>query len=59
MKKINDDVAAILKDSATRRSFSGIGATPMQTTPEQFKALFNSDVKKWAVVMKESGATAD
>ena len=57
--KINNDVAAILKESSTVNSFAAQGATPMQVTPQQFKEILNADIKKWAVVVRESGATAD
>ena len=35
------------------------GNTPRWETPEQFKATVKADRAKWAVVVRESGATVD
>jgi tripartite-type tricarboxylate transporter receptor subunit TctC len=39
--------------------FAVLGAEPYDTTPQEFTAILHSDIKKWAAVVKSSGATAD
>jgi hypothetical protein len=36
-----------------------LGAEPSPTTPEQFGALIQSELKKYAAVVKASGAKVD
>ncbi len=59
VKQINADIGAVLKMKDVQERFSGQGAEPYVTTPEQFNELARTDVAKWAVVVKESGATID
>ena len=35
-----------------------LGADPVGGTPEDYKKFIESEFKKWQVVVKESGATA-
>ena len=39
--------------------WSGLGAEPHGTTPQQFGAFFRSELTKWAKVVKESGAKVE
>jgi tripartite-type tricarboxylate transporter receptor subunit TctC len=39
--------------------FTGLGAVPFASTPEQFTKIAHEDMVKWAKVVKESGATVD
>jgi tripartite-type tricarboxylate transporter receptor subunit TctC len=59
VKQINADIGAVLKMKDVLERFSGQGAEPYITTPEQFNEIARNDVAKWAVVVKESGATVD
>jgi tripartite-type tricarboxylate transporter receptor subunit TctC len=34
------------------------GADPVGGSPEQFKAFIDTEFKKWQVVVRDSGATA-
>lgn len=59
VQKINADVGKLLDDPATMSSLAAQGATPLKMTPEQFKSLLEKDIKKWAVVVQQSGAVAN
>jgi tripartite-type tricarboxylate transporter receptor subunit TctC len=59
VQQINADVRKILEDKATVEKFAALGAEPYDTKPEEFAAILHADVKKWAEVVKSSGATAD
>jgi tripartite-type tricarboxylate transporter receptor subunit TctC len=36
-----------------------VGADPYATTPEQFGRILQDDIRKWAQVVKASGAKLD
>lgn len=57
--RINTDVNQLLKDPAFIASLAAQGASPFITSPAQFRTLLVSDIKKWATVVKESGAVAN
>jgi tripartite-type tricarboxylate transporter receptor subunit TctC len=59
VQQINADVRKILEDKATMEKFAALGAEPYDTKPEEFAAVLHADIKKWAEVVKSSGATAD
>lgn len=59
VEKINTDIAALLKEPDTIKTIAIHGASPLATTPEQFKKMLDRDIKKWAVVVHESGAGTD
>jgi tripartite-type tricarboxylate transporter receptor subunit TctC len=59
VQQINLDVRKILEDKATMEKFAALGAEPYDTKPEEFAAILHADIKKWAEVVKSSGATAD
>jgi tripartite-type tricarboxylate transporter receptor subunit TctC len=59
VQQINADVKKILEDKATLEKFAALGAEPYDTKPEEFAAILHADIKKWADVVKSSGATAD
>ncbi len=54
--KINTDVGTILDGADIEKSFSAQGAVPLRSQPGDLKDMLDRDIKKWAVVVKESGA---
>ena len=59
VNKINQAVKAALENPEIRKKLVDSGNTPRWESPEQFKATVKADRAKWAVVVKESGATID
>ena len=57
--RINDDVAALMMTKEVIDAFAAQGAEPFRTTPAEFGALLRSDIERWAVVVRESGAKVD
>lgn len=53
--KINADVAAAMKTKELQEFFAAQGADILLSSPEQFKALLESDIAKWAKVIKAAG----
>jgi tripartite-type tricarboxylate transporter receptor subunit TctC len=59
VNKINADVAEILKTPDVQAFFKQQGADVYVTTPDAFFKQLEDDVRKWAVVVKSSGAHLD
>ena len=59
VKKMNADVAELLRDKDVLEKFSVLGADPYATQPEQFGRILQEDILKWAQVVKASGARVD
>ena len=57
--KVNADVAAVLKDPEVLSTFAKQGAEAFVTTPKQFEEMLEGNVRKWAKVVKSSGARVD
>ncbi|MBL8382171.1 MAG: tripartite tricarboxylate transporter substrate binding protein [Burkholderiales bacterium] len=57
--RINQAVKAALETPAIRQRLIDTGNSPRYETPEQFRATVKADRAKWAVVVRESGATID
>lgn len=59
--KMNQAVNAALKDEATRKVLfqRGLQVPPEPNAPEEFAQRVKSDVEKWGVVVRQSGARAD
>jgi tripartite-type tricarboxylate transporter receptor subunit TctC len=59
VRKVNGDVAELLKDKDLLEKYGGVGAEPYATSPEQFGRILQEDIHKWAQVVKASGAKLD
>ena len=59
IRKINADVNELLKSKDVVEKFSGQGAEPYVTDPQQFAAVLHADIAKWGQVVKASGASVD
>jgi tripartite-type tricarboxylate transporter receptor subunit TctC len=57
--KIQEDIGGILKRKVIHDKFIAQGADPRNLTPEQFADYMRSETKKWAKVIKLSGATLE
>lgn len=59
VNKVNAAVKFALEQPAVRDRLVQLGNTPRWESPEQFRATVKSDRAKWAIVVKEIGATID
>ncbi len=59
VRKMNADIAELLRDKDVLEKFAGLGADPYVTQPEQFGRILQDDIQKWAQVVKASGARID
>jgi tripartite-type tricarboxylate transporter receptor subunit TctC len=57
--RLNAEVDKALRSADVRERMARLGAEPAPTTPEQFEALIQSELKKYAAVVKASGAKVD
>jgi tripartite-type tricarboxylate transporter receptor subunit TctC len=59
VSRIQQEVAKSLATPAMKERLATLGAIPSGNTPAQFAALIESEHKKWAEVVKASGAKVD
>ena len=59
VRKINADVATILRLPEVKASLASLGAEVLVSTPEQFRDSARRDIAKWEPVVKASGAKLD
>jgi tripartite-type tricarboxylate transporter receptor subunit TctC len=57
--KLNNEINAILADSAAKERLADLGMTPVGGTPAQFRKVIADETEKWAKVVKFSGAKID
>ncbi len=59
VSRIQQEVAKSLATPALKERLAALGAIPSGNTPAQFAALIEAEHKKWAEVVKASGAKVD
>ena len=59
VNRVQQEVAKSLATPAIKEKLLAQGAIPGGNTPEQFTTFINAEHKKWAQVVKLSGATVD
>jgi len=57
--RLNRALAGVLDSAAVKEQFSVQGLEPAPTSPQEFSAYLEAEVKKWAKVIKASGARPD
>jgi tripartite-type tricarboxylate transporter receptor subunit TctC len=57
--KIHADVVKVLKDPAISEKLSGMGATAIGNTPEEFGAAMRADSDKWGKLIREAHIKAE
>jgi tripartite-type tricarboxylate transporter receptor subunit TctC len=57
--KVNADVVKLLRDPAIAEKLSGMGATAIGNTPEQFGAVMRADSGKWGKLIREANIKAE
>jgi tripartite-type tricarboxylate transporter receptor subunit TctC len=59
VEKIAADVAAVVKRPDIERQMVEQGADPVGSTPAEFAAYIDSEIKRWTVIVRASGASVD
>jgi tripartite-type tricarboxylate transporter receptor subunit TctC len=59
VRRLNKDVNDILREPATIERYRKLNFEVFQSTPEQFDAFTQSELKKWRDVVQVAGATLD
>ena len=59
IKKLNEEINAVLADPTIRAQFANLGAEPMPMTPDEFGKLIADEVDKWAKVIKFANIKVD
>ncbi|MCB2029092.1 MAG: tripartite tricarboxylate transporter substrate binding protein, partial [Rhodoferax sp.] len=59
VEKINQDVNAALKSAEFQEYFGSRGFTLGGSSANEFKAFIESEVKKWANIVKTAGVKVD
>ncbi len=57
--RLNAEIVKMLGAADMRERFENLGTEPRSSTPEQFAQLIPAEIKKWAKVVKESGARVE
>lgn len=57
--RLNQEIVKALKMADVSERLSGVGADPVGSTPEQFAAFIQAEIKKWAKVIQEAGVKVD
>ena len=59
VRQLNADINAVLQDKDVAEKIAAQGAEVSTGTPQELAAQLHGDIRKWAAVVKQSGATAD
>ncbi len=59
VEKISADVRELMASDELKRRFIEQGAVPAPNTPAQFRALIETDRKRYAQIIRDKGITAD
>jgi len=59
VQHLQAEIKKVLALPDVRKRIENDGAEPVASTPQEFEAYIASEAKKWAEVVKASGATAD
>ncbi|HTQ73656.1 MAG TPA: tripartite tricarboxylate transporter substrate binding protein [Burkholderiales bacterium] len=59
VSRIHADVVKVLKDPSIAEKLSGMGATAIGNTPEEFGAVMRADSEKWGRLIREARIKAE
>lgn len=57
--KLRSESVKAVNSADVRERFSALAVEPRTNTPEEFRALLETDVKRWAKVVKDAGIRID
>jgi tripartite-type tricarboxylate transporter receptor subunit TctC len=59
VSRLQQETAKALNSPAMKDKLLAQGAIPSGNTPQEFSVLIETEIKKWAAVVKASGARVD
>jgi tripartite-type tricarboxylate transporter receptor subunit TctC len=59
IRRIRDDIAAVMKMPEVATRIRDIGQEPVASTPEEYNAFLVAEARKWAPVIKATGVRID
>jgi tripartite-type tricarboxylate transporter receptor subunit TctC len=59
VEKIYQDVSKVVAEPATTKRLLEMGGVINNSTPQQFKAIIDAEVKNWSEAVRLSGARVD
>jgi tripartite-type tricarboxylate transporter receptor subunit TctC len=57
--RLNKEIAAAVADPAVRGLFTGFGAEPIASTPEEFARYISAEVVRWREIITKGGITLE
>jgi tripartite-type tricarboxylate transporter receptor subunit TctC len=59
VEKLSQTIVQSVADPAVQEKLKGLGADPVGDNQAAFQKYVNDEVARWAVLVKQSGATAE
>ncbi|HEX2545130.1 MAG TPA: tripartite tricarboxylate transporter substrate binding protein [Ramlibacter sp.] len=59
LRRLNEAVAAVVKDPGTREKLANLGIDAVSSTPEEFRDVIARDTAKWTAVARAANIKAD
>lgn len=59
VRRIRSEVVKAINDPSMKEQFTALSAEPVGSTPEQFTAVLQQDLAKWAKVARQANVNAD
>ena len=59
LEKLRVEIIKAVEAADVRERFATLAVEPRTNTPEQLRALLETDLKRWAKVVKEAGTRSE
>ena len=59
LKRLHEAMLTALANPTVKARLIEFGSEPVGSSPEEFRAYINQELKKWGDLVKVSGATVD
>lgn len=59
VNRLNAEISKIMQQNDVKDMLASVGAAPSVSTPQEFGKFIDSEISRWAEVVKASGAKAD
>lgn len=59
VKHLNSEIVAVLNDKDLETRFAAVGASPLGSTPEEYRVYLKQELQRWTTIIKNAGIKAD